>query len=118
MDTNPYSNIMKAVEAPGVESRPDNWQIINKWLTEGRDLLEIDRRMHEDKPDMDPELFRVMESAVKSDPTVKEARQHAADVKSAILTELCLKEPRYREALEAYRKAVSDAYVRRKDNAS
>ena len=113
MDTNPYSNILKAVGGEPTQTKPDNWAIINKWISEGRDLAEIDRQMSEGKPSMDRELFHAMEQSVRNDPDVKKARQHAADVKTEIITEFCLRDPRYKEALESYQKAVSEAYLRR-----
>lgn len=110
MGTQQYDNILKAVGA----DKPTNWDIINKWISEGRDLAEMDRQMSSGTPSVEPALFHAMEQAVKSDPDVRAKRQAAADVKTQIITEICVRDPRYKEALEAYQKAVTDAYLKLK----
>lgn len=67
------------------------------------------------KTEVDAELFAIMESAVKGEPSVKSARQRASDVKSKIITELCIKNPEYAEALHEYRRAVNEAYIKLKE---
>lgn len=62
------------------------------------------------------EVFSVMEEAVKEDEKVTEARLKATKMKAEVLSEICMKDERYRTVLEEYRKAVSEAYVRNKEN--
>ena len=63
------------------------------------------------KHDANAELLAVMEAAVKNHPEVKASRQHVADVKSAIITELCMQDQRYRDALESYKTMVNKVYI-------
>lgn len=68
------------------------------------------------KHDANAELLAVMEAAVKNHPEVKASRQHVADVKSAIITELCMQDQRYRDALEAYKTTVNKVYIQTRES--
>lgn len=133
MDTTPnkYDNVLKALKGGSgldYKQQQENYDAFNKLMAEGvylPDLVkkvgEIDdlkKRLEsiESKPNrMDAELFSVMEQAVKNDPSVKTARQKAADIKSEIISEICLKDARYKEALDEYRRQVNAAYIQRKE---
>lgn len=139
MDTsgNPYDNILKALGGaanPGApakyQAQMDNYTLFSKLTNEGislQDLInkaaqvdELKERMDKldkNQPSLDLELFSVMEAAVKNDDSVKAARQRVADEKTRVITELCSKDERYREAYGSYRTAVNAAYVRQKEQA-
>ena len=68
------------------------------------------------KHDANAELLAVMEAAVKNHPEVKASRQHVADVKSAIITEMCMQDQRYRDALEAYKTTVNKVYIQTRES--
>ena len=132
MDTNPYSSILKAL---GKEDTPqggltyqqqtDNYSAFSDLMKQGvyiPDLLKrIDaleaqvREQGQRKDTMDADLFSVMEAAVKGDDEVKAAKQRLADEKSRVISEICSKDEGYRQAMEAYRRAVNAAYVRHKE---
>lgn len=132
MDTNPYSSILKAL---GKEDTPqggltyqqqtENYSAFSDLMKQGvyiPDLLKrIDaleaqvREQGQRKDTMDADLFSVMEAAVKGDDDVKAAKQRLADEKSRVISEICSKDEGYRQAMEAYRRAVNAAYVRHKE---
>ena len=68
------------------------------------------------KQDTNAELLAVMEQAVKNHPEVKASRQHVADVKSAIITEMCMQDQRYRDALESYKTMVNKVYIQTRES--
>ena len=68
------------------------------------------------KHDANAELLAVMEQAVRNHQEVKVARQHVADVKSAIITEMCMQDQRYRDALEAYKTTVNKVYIQTRES--
>ena len=68
------------------------------------------------KQDTNAELLAVMEQAVRNHPDVKASRQHVADVKSAIITEMCMQDQRYRDALESYKTMVNKVYIQTRES--
>ena len=132
MDTNPYSSILKAIgkeEPPqgglSYQQQTENYSAFSDLMKQGvyiPDLLKrIDaleaqvREQGQRKDTMDADLFSVMEAAVKGDDEVKAAKQRLADEKSRVISEICSKDEGYRQAMEAYRRAVNAAYVRHKE---
>lgn len=139
MDTsqNQYSNILKALGAPQANApvstgglsmvqQAENYTAFDELMKQGvhiptllkrLDDMESKVRALESQPrhDTNAELLAVMEQAVKNDPEVKAARQRVADVKTAIIAELCMKDPRYCEALEAYKTTVNRIYIKRRE---
>lgn len=144
MDTTPnkqYSNILKALgnqQTPAVPAmvlspaqQAENYAAFDTLMKDGihiptllkrLDDMETKIRTLESQPTQstNAELLAVMEQAVKNDPDVKRSRQHVADVKTAIITEMCMKDQRYRDALEAYKTMVNKVYIqtREKDGGS
>ena len=126
-----YDNILNAL---GKESKlsyqqqADNYNTFSKLMSDGVYLPDLIGRMdalekkvasmERTSPDVNRELFSVMESAVKDDSGVKEARRRLADVKADIIMEMCLKDPRFKEAWDAYRTAVNAAYIQRSEHRS
>lgn len=70
------------------------------------------------KIEIDTDLFEAMEASVKGEPAVKEARQRMADAKSTVLTDLCMNDPRFKEAYDDYRRTVNQAYINRAEGKS
>lgn len=138
MDTNPqYSNILKALGAPQANApvsagglsmvqQAENYTAFDELMRQGVHIPTLIKRLDEmeskvkalesqPRHDTNAELLAVMEQAVKNDPEVKAARQRVADVKTAIISELCMKDPRYCEALEAYKTTVNRIYIKRRE---
>lgn len=141
MDTNPqYSNILKALGGTPQANEPapstgglsmaqqaENYDTFSKLMREGIYLPDLIKRLDDmeakvkalesqPKQDTNAELLAVMEQAVKNHQEVKTARQHVADVKSAIITELCMQDQRYRDALEAYKTTVNKVYIQTRES--
>lgn len=127
-DTSKYSNILNALGRESklsYQQQADNYNAFSKLMSDGvylPDMMDrldtLERKvsaMEQTAPDMNRELFAVMEAAVKSDEDVKDAKRRLADVKSEIITEMCLKDARFKDAWDAYRTAVNAAYVRRSE---
>lgn len=58
----------------------------------------------------DPDLFPMMEAAVRDRKAVQEARKALEDIRTQAINELILKDPRVSEAIKAYRTAVREEY--------
>lgn len=117
-----YSNILNAINGPKLSASQisENYKAFDEIQKQGIYLPDLIKRIEdleqkvktvESVPDMSAEVFTVMESAVKDDDAVKIARKKAQDLKSRILTEMCLKDPRYKSALDEYRATVNRIYV-------
>lgn len=117
MDTTQYSNILQAIKgkdtAGGLSTadRVENYNLLEKLNAEGKRLSDILKQAeeHRDRPD-DPEIFGIMESEVKNEQEVKDARQRLADTKTMVLARICYQHPEYRQAMDEYRKIVTDTY--------
>lgn len=141
MDTNPqYSNILKALGGTPQANEPapstgglsmaqqaENYDLFSKMMKEGVYLPDLIKRLDnmeakvkalesQPKQDTNAELLAVMEQAVKNHPDVKASRQHVADVKSTIITEMCMQDQRYRDALEAYKTTVNKVYIQTRES--
>lgn len=120
MDTTPqYSNILKAIQQPPIEDKlspadkVENYDLFKKLNEQGIKLSDLIRKAEQNAPKQDDsELFSIMESAVKNEPDVKNARQHLADVKSQVLAKICYQHPEYKDAIDEYRRVVSETYKR------
>lgn len=105
----------------------ENYDLFSKMMKEGVYLPDLIKRLDnmeakvkalesQPKQDTNAELLAVMEQAVKNHPDVKASRQHVADVKSAIITELCMQDQRYRDALESYKTMVNKVYIQTRES--
>ena len=109
MDTNPYSSILKALgkEDPpqgglSYQQQSENYSAFSDLMKQGVyipdllkriETLEAQVREQGQKRDtLDADLFSVMESAVKGDPDVKQARQRLAEEKTRVITDLCMRD--------------------------
>lgn len=133
-----YSNVMKALQgmqspatasAPGLtyEQQSANYSAFSELMKKGVYLPDLMTRMEEleakvksleaqPRHDANAELLAVMEASVKGDPEVREARQKVADIKTSIITEMCLKDPRYAQAVEDYKTTVNRVYIRSRES--
>ena len=141
MDTQPnqYSNILKAIgvqQTPTMEpqtgglsvaQRADNYNAFTELMNRGVYLPDLIKRLDDmeakvkalesqPKHDANAELLAVMEAAVKNHPEVKASRQKVADAKTAIINEMCMKDPRFKDALEEYKTTVNRVYIQTREN--
>lgn len=137
--TNQYANILKAIGAqqtPGMEpqagglsvaQRADNYNAFTELMNRGVYLPDLIKRLDDmeakvkalesqPKHDANAELLAVMEAAVKNHPEVKASRQKVADAKTAIINEMCMKDPRFKDALEEYKTTVNRVYIQTREN--
>ena len=132
-----YSNILNAINGQNqaqtgsvadLNRRTENYKLVDQLNQEGISLKDLISQVDElkkkveslEKPSkaVDEDLFLVMESAVKDDPTVVEAKRKVSEEKSRVIAELCAKDPRFMAARDEYRRAVNQAYVRSKESTS
>ena len=130
-----YSNILNAINGQNqvqsnsmadLNRRNENYKLVDQLNNEGISLKDLISQVDElkkkveslEKPSkaVDEDLFLVMESAVKDDPTVVEAKRKVSEEKSRVIAELCAKDPRFLAARDEYRRAVNQAYVRSKES--
>lgn len=134
MNENPYGNILKAAlgntpQNPGLtmQQRVDNQNVCNQMSEQGIYIPELLKRMDRMESEMkelrdapkqtvDRDLFRVMEASVKDDPKVREKKQLLSDTKTLIITELCMKDNRYKTAWDDYKTTVNAVYIERKEH--
>ena len=116
METAQYSNILQAIKGKdtgglSASDRIENYNLLEKLNAEGRKLSDILKQAEErqERPD-DPEIFGIMESEVKNDPQVKEASRKLAEAKTMVLARICYQYPEYKQAMDEYRKIVTDTY--------
>lgn len=139
-----YDNILKAISGQNQSQPPvheesnkmsrqlstleqsQNYETFSMLMKEGVYLPDLIKRLDDmeakvkalesqPKQDTNAELLAVMEQAVKNHPDVKASRQHVADVKSAIITEMCMQDQRYRDALESYKTMVNKVYIQTRE---
>ena len=140
-----YDNILKAMSGQNQSQPPvheesnkisrqlstleqsQNYETFSMLMKEGVYLPDLIKRLDDmeakvkvlesqPKQDTNAELLAVMEQAVKNHPDVKASRQHVADVKSAIITEMCMQDQRYRDALESYKTMVNKVYIQTRES--
>ena len=130
-----YSNILNAINGQNqvqsnsmadLNRRNENFKLVEQLNQEGislKDLLgQIDdlkkkvEGMEKPAQVIDEDLFAVMESSVKDDPAVVEAKRKVSEEKTRVIAELCAKDPRFMAARDEYRRAVNQAYVRSKES--
>ena len=129
-----YSNILKALNTQqpndamaDMNRRTENYRLVDQLNNEGislKDLLsQIDdlkkkvEGMEKPTQVIDEDLFAVMESSVKDDPAVVEAKRKVSEEKIRVIAELCSKDSRFMAARDEYRRAVNRAYVAMRESA-
>ncbi len=115
-----YENIIKALQKTDGQNRtgltPEqksrNYQIFDELMKKGVSLEDLLKNADTPKDTgIASEVFSVMEEAVKDDDAVKAGRKKACDIKAQVITEICMKDERYRTALTEYRELVSRTYI-------
>lgn len=115
-----YSNILKALGAKQADSpltmeqRAKNYEMFDRIMKEGIYLPDL-MEHRQDKETISPDVFSVMEDAVKDVQEVRDAKRKVSDEKTRVIMEMCMKDAGFKEAREAYAKTVSEAYVRLKN---
>ena len=131
-----YSNILQAINGMNngqnnsmtdLTRRNENYKLVDQLNNEGislKDLLsQIDdlkkkvEGMEKPAQAIDEDLFAVMESSVKDDPAVVEAKRKVSEEKTRVIAELCAKDPKFMAARDEYRRAVNRAYVAMRESA-
>lgn len=126
-----YSNILNAVNTQPKDYNRlnDNYRLFNELQAKGISLADlvqraesadglkrqVDELERRSVTSTDTASFKAMESAVKDDSDVQDAKKSLQSIRSLIITELCASDPRYRDVFERYRSAVNDAYVRKRE---
>ena len=126
-----YSNILQAINGQNnsvddLNRRNENYKLVDQLNQEGVSLkdalgqIEILKKEIEElkRPSkaVDEDLFAVMESAVKDDPAIIEAKRRVSEEKTRVIAEFCAKDPKFMAARDEYRRAVNQAYVRSKES--
>lgn len=129
-----YSNILKALNTQqpndamaDMNRRTENYRLVDQLNNEGISLKDVLGQIDDlkkkvegmEKPTqvIDEDLFAVMESSVKDDPAVVEAKRKVAEEKTRVIAELCSKDSRFMAARDEYRRAVNRAYVAMRESA-
>lgn len=127
-----YSNILKALNTQqpndamaDMNRRTENYRLVDQLNNEGISLKDVLGQIDDlrkkvegmEKPTqvIDEDLFSVMESSVRDDPVVIEAKRKVAEEKTRVIAELCSKDPRFMAARDEYRRAVNRAYVAKRE---
>lgn len=128
-----YDNILKAMNGSGnglsTQQKADNYNAFSKLMEDNVYLPDLIKKIDDlekkveklDTPKdstIDMELFAVMESAVKDDPSVIEAKSALQSNKTRIISELCMRDESYRKAYEDYRRKVNAAYISRREGSA
>ena len=120
-----FDNISLAINGQQNHNRDlEDYNLFDKLRREGKSLQDIVKQaeeaealrkqvdeMDKRKPKMDAAVFVLMEERVRDDPDVQVARRKLLDLRATIISEICLKDPRYIEEYESYRNVVQERYV-------
>lgn len=117
-----YANIINAIKKPLTpQQQVENYDAFKKLQDAGVTVPDLVRRLEalEDKVSKlsgpaDAELFEMMETAVRDDPAVADARKRMQTEKTRAISAVCMADPGYKAAYEGYRAAVTEAYKRTK----
>jgi hypothetical protein len=120
-----FSNIVKATTQNNYEIQNDNYKLLEQMNKEGislrdtlNDIADLKRRMSEaesKKPQIDEDLFQVMEASVKDAESVKNAKNRVSIEKNRVIADMCMKDEGFRKAYEDYKRAVNQAYIEKKE---
>ena len=130
-----YGNILQAIngmnngqndQMADLNRRNENYKLIDQLNQEGVSLKDLLTQINDlkkkveslEKPakEVDEDLFAVMESAVKDDPAVIEAKRRVSEEKNRVIAELCAKDPKFMAARDEYRRTINRIYVSRREN--
>jgi hypothetical protein len=119
---NKYQNILAAIgqkqadNALSASERVENYNLLEKLNSQGIKLSDILKQAENTQKIEDADIFRIMESEVRNDPTVKDARDRLTEVKTEIIVKMCSQYPEYRTAAENYRRTVRETYMKKRGN--
>lgn len=119
---NKYQNILNAINQKSTDNalsaseRVENYNLLEKLNSQGIKLSDILKQAESTQKIEDADIFKVMESEVRNDPTVKDARDRLTEVKTEIIVKLCSQYPEYRTAAETYRRTVRETYMKKRGN--
>jgi hypothetical protein len=119
---NKYQNILAAIgqkqadNALSASERVENYNLLEKLNSQGIKLSDILKQAENTQKIEDADIFRIMESEVRNDPTVKDARDRLTEVKTEIIVKMCSQYPEYRTAAETYRRTVRETYMKKRGN--
>ena len=121
---------MKAIgnsgEGLSSSQKADNYELFGKMMKEGVYLPDLVKKIDaleskindleklKENP-IDAQLFSVMESAVKDDPSVADAKRRLQSEKTRIISEMCIRDDAYRRAFEEYKRVVNAKYIEQKE---
>lgn len=113
-----YANIINAIKKPlSPQQQVENYDAFKKLQDAGVTVPDLVKRLEalEDKVSKlsgpaDAELFEMMESAVKDDPAVADARKRMQAEKTRAISAVCMADPGYKAACEAYKRAKKSRY--------
>lgn len=122
-----YENILSAINAQ--RSNPnlplDNYKAADEASKQGISLSEVMKKVDllekeveelKKRPkDTDPEVFSVMESAVKGDPEVKAMKDRLNSMKLDLLQRYCMTDPTYSAQYTEYTALIGKKYVATKE---
>lgn len=117
---NKYQNILNAIGQKATENalsasdRIENYNLLEKLNSEGRKLSDILKQAENTQKIEDADIFKVMESEVRNNPAVKDARDRLTEVKTEIIVKMCSQYPEYRTAAETYRRTVRETYMKKR----
>lgn len=117
---NKYQNILNAINQKSTDNalsaseRVENYNLLEKLNSQGIKLSDILKQAESTQKIEDADIFKVMESEVRNDPTVKDARDRLTEVKTEIIVKMCSQYPEYRTAAETYRRTVRETYMKKR----
>jgi hypothetical protein len=121
-----YSNILAALNGPKLtpQQQSENLDAFKRLQDQGVSIPDLLKRLDDleakvtalsEKPgQVDAELFAMMAESVKDDEGVATARRRMQAEKTRAISEMCMADAGYKAAFEAYRQAVTAAYMERK----
>lgn len=120
-----YENIQRLLNGPGngltTAQQSENYRVFGELMKENiylPDLLAKIKNAEDrtDRTNIDAELFAVMESAVKDDASVIEAKRRLQAEKTRVISNICMADDEYRKTFDAYRTAVNASYVSQRES--
>lgn len=130
-----YNNILNAINGMNSSQNPsmddlnrrnENYKLVDQLNQEGISLKDVLGQIDSLKKEVeglkkpakavDEDFFVVMESAVRDDPEVLEAKRRVAEEKNRVIAELCSKDAEFMSARDEYRRTVYRVYISRREN--
>ena len=121
-----FRNIAKLTnQSNNYEVQNDNFRLLEQMNKEGislrdtlNDIADLKKRMAEaesKKPQIDEDLFQVMEASGRDVDSVKSAKNRVTIEKNRVIADLCMKDEGFRKAYDDYKRVVNQAYIEKKE---